>query len=254
MEAMPSAVMNLKRRRPRALTLTLPDAKQPFLIWNDVRYTLRNFSQEGLGLWVPPPAPFGMNKGQHISGNIVIGKDIHAVKLEIVHTTARMVGLKILHKSPELTEIFRELLEPATHAAELTFHPRSQREDASTGHPRLWFVSGDATELLVWYGESTKMILGLQLCWSGKWVYRAQFRPVRTGHLRDSFRHETGAAVKLEELLEAHAEPDTELLQQAARFLTAIPLPLPGHLFWQFLETGEQVFLPPDLFPDRRVA
>ena len=246
-----------KRRRPRALTLTLPDSKQPVLVLGGERYTLRNFSQEGIGLWVPPPAPFGMNRGQRISGDIVIGSNIYPVQLEIAHTDTRTVGLKIVHKSPDLTEIFRLMLEPASHACDLMPHAGSGTEDPKLGYPRLWYAGGRATELLVWYNAGSsadhrKMIVALQLCWLGKWVFREHQQPVQTGHLKDGFHNAAGFRVSPDELLKNHEEADQDLMHQAAQFLVAVPRPLPGYLLWQFLETGEQVYLSGDLIP--RVA
>jgi hypothetical protein len=43
-------------------------------------------------------------------------------------------------------------------------------------------------------------------------------------------------------------------MSEAAQFLTSVPPPLPGTLLWQFLETGEQVFLPETTFLKLRVA
>ena len=241
------------RRRPRALTLTLPDEKQPFLVLEGQRYTLRNFSEEGIGLWVPAPAPFGLATGSKISGDIVIGNSIHPVKLEIVHHSSRIVGLRITQKSLQLSGIFRELLEPAVHAAELRVQPGSGQDDPESGYAKLWYRSATGTELLLWY-DSQKMIQAIQLCWLGKWLFRQQFRHPLTGHLKDDPRQQTGTKVSDAELLLKHPEPDEEIINQAAQFLGAAPPPLPGYKLWQFLEMGEQVRLPDELFSTTKVA
>lgn len=235
------------------MTLTLPDEKQPFLMLEGQRYTLRNFSEEGIGLWVPAPAPFGLATGSKISGDIVIGNSIHPVKLEIVHHNARIVGLRITQKSTQLTGIFTELLRPAVYAAELVPQPGSGAEDQENGYARLWYRSPTGNELLIWY-DSQKMIQALQLCWLGKWIFRQQFRHPLTGHLKDDPRRASGNRVTDEELLLKHAEPDEEIINQAAQFLGAAPPPLPGYKLWQFLEMGEQVRLPDELFRTSKVA
>lgn len=242
------------RRRPRALTLTLPDAKQPCLMLAGQKYTLRNFSEDGMGLWVPTPAPFGLAAGSQISGDVVIGNNIYPVKLEIRHHSKGLVGLRMVHKSKDLTVIFRQLLEPAFHAAELSPQPLSGKEDPTNGFSRLWYTSPSGNELIVWYEESQKVIHALQLCWLGKWVYRAQLRPPQTGFLRDESRVTPGTLVTPEELLLRHTESDEEMLNQAAQFLGSAPPPLPGYRLWQFLEMGEQVSLPLDFFQALKVA
>jgi len=241
-----------RRRRPRALTLTLPDAKQPFLILEGVKHTLRNFSQEGLGLWVLPPLPFGLTPGCQVNGDIVIENHIHPVVLEIVHQSPRVIGVKILEKSPALDKIFRKLLEPATYAAELEPHTENLTEDPKNGYIRIWFTGPPGTELVVWFLPSHNIIIAIQLCWRGSWIYRSQFKAVETGHLKDGERTEKGQKITSEEILERHKEPDENIMSEAAQFLGAVPSPLPGYRLWQFLVLGEQVFLPPELFSDRK--
>lgn len=242
------------KRRPRALTLTLPDEKQPFLLLEGRRYTLRNFSEEGIGLWVPAPAPNGLTPGSRISGDIVIGQTIHPVKLEIVHHTSRIIGLRITQKSTELSKIFDVLLEPAVHAAELAPHPDSGTEDLVNGYQRLWFRSPSGNELLVWYQQPQRWIHAIQLCWLGRWVYRQRQRIPETGFLRDEQRVRPGSLIVPEELLMRHTEPDEEILASAAQFLGAVPPPLPGLKFWQFLEMGEAVELPETSVTPSKVA
>ena len=243
-----------RRRRPRALTLTLPDAKQPFLVLNGLKYTLRNFSEEGIGLWVLPPLPFGLTPGSAVSGDIQIENHIHPVVLEIVHHSPRVIGLRILEKSTELEKIFRTLLEPANYAGDLEFHPENGTDDPENGFRRVWCQAPGGTELIVWYAEPHKMIAGMQLCWRGAWVYRYQFKAVQTGHLKDGERERPGQKVDLSELLIVHDSPDESVISEAAQFLGAVAPPLPGYRLWQFLEMGEQVFLPPDYFAKKQSA
>ena len=242
------------RKRPRALTLTLPDAKQPFLMLEGNRYTLRNFSEEGLGLWVPVPPPFGLTPGSKISGDVVIGNDIFPVRLEIRHHSKQVLGLKIEHQSKELSTLFSALLEPAKHAAEMIPHAQSGKEDPENGFHRLWYASPSGSELLIWYNNGQKLIQAVQLCWLGRWVYRAQLRLPQTGQLKDGPRARAGKLVSPDELLQRDADPDEEVLQQAAHFLGAAPPPLPGYRLWQFMEMGEPVFLPESYFDKSEVA
>src|SRR4051812_37011545 len=91
-----------RRRRPRALTLTLPDQKRPFLVYEGKRYTLRNFSEEGIGLWLPPPPPYGMQVGARIKADVLIDNHIYPVELEVRHFYPRCVGMRIATQSTEL--------------------------------------------------------------------------------------------------------------------------------------------------------
>lgn len=236
--------MEQRRRRPRALTLTLPDAQRPFLVYEGKKYTLRNFSEEGIGLWLPPPPPYGMNKGMKINGDLLIDNEIFPIVLHVVDFYPRCVGMRILHKSPELTQLFAKLLEPTTYAGTLTVRPESGQEDRTNGCVRLWMTGCEDTELVVWY-NTQRMVIALQVCWLGKWIFREQLRPVQTGVLREDRRLRNGTRVVADDLLLNHPEPDAELLQQAAQFLTSVALPIPGYLLWQFLETGEQISIPP---------
>jgi len=242
------------RRRPRALTLTLPDAKQPFLMLEGHRYALRNFSQEGLGLWVPAPPPFGLTPGSKISGDVAIGNEIFPVKLEVRHHSKQVLGLRIEHQSAALTKIFDILLEPATHAVDLVPHADSGKEDPENGFHRLWYVSPSGNELIVWYNDAQKLIQAIQLCWLGRWVYRSQLRLPQTGHLIDGDRKRPGKLVGPSELLLRQEEADEEILQQTALFLGATPPPLPGYRLWQFMEMGDTVFLPEEFFKALKVA
>jgi hypothetical protein len=243
-----------RRQRPRAVTLTLPDAKQPHLLFDGKTYTLRNFSESGIGLWMTTPAPFGLHKGNRIHGDVEIDHHIHPVDLEVVHHSPRTVGLRITRMSTELKELFTKLLEPVTYAGTLVSHARSGEVDSETGLPRLWLVGKGGSELIVWFNDLNRMISALQLCWVGKWVSRHQFRAPETGFLCDEKRYREGAVVRDDELLQKHSAAAPELMQQAAQFLAGLMPPLPGHLLWQFLETGEQVYLPADLPAKIKVA
>lgn len=242
------------RRKPRALTLTLANAKQPFLLWQGERYTLRNFNEEGIGLWVPTPASIGLAPGSRMSADVVIDNQIFAVQLEIRHSSPGIIGLRFTKVGAELSAMFRQLMEPTTYAAQLKPHPKSGTEDVDLGAPRLWYVGEGDSELVVWYNEFQRTILAIQLCWLGKWVFRHQFEPALTGHLKDGVSPSSGVQVPSTDLIKQHLESDSDMLHEAAQFLTSVPLPLPGALFWQFLELGEQVYLPVELIPRIRVA
>jgi hypothetical protein len=110
--------------------------------------------------------------------------------------------------------------------------------------PRLWYHNEKLVELLIWCREGDCRIEGLQLSWLGQWVYRLINEKPKTGFLKEENSVGSGKLIPLSDLIACHTEADQSLLQQAAQFLTVVPYPLPGHLLWQFLETGEQVFLP----------
>ncbi len=243
--------MDGSKRKPRALTLTLPDHLQPYLVLDDKQYILRNFSEEGMGVWMPSPAPFGLTKGAVISGDIVIGNQIHAVQLEVMHQAKGIVGLAILHKSVELTEIFQKMLEPTAYAQAMRVHPKSGTIDATVKLPRLWY-STRGTELLAWFDPKTRMTLGIQLRWLGQWVFRERLHAPQTGYLGELESPDHGNRAKADELLFAHQPADADLLQKAGQFLVALPDPLPGYLLWQFLESGQPMELPARLFDDTK--
>ncbi len=243
-----------RRKRPRALTLTLPDDRQPCLVLSGKKYTLRNFSEEGIGLWLVPPAPYGLTSGSKISGDVVIDNAIHPVQLEVMHLSDRGVGLRITQKSKELDTLFEKLLEPTVHAARLALATSGPQEDSSMGCQKVWFKSGTESELVIWYQASAKMIKAIQLSWLGKWVFRSQFETAHTGQIKDGVNLGAGKKLTNNDLLVVHTKPDPELLQQAAQFLSSVPTPLPGYLFWQFLESGEQVHLPIESLLPKKVA
>jgi hypothetical protein len=244
-----------RRRNPRALTLTLPDTKQPYLIVDGRKFTPRNISEEGIGIWVPEPLPEWIKVGTRIKGNLQIGTQLYPVELEMRHHgEPRVAGLHITHKSDELSQIFHRLLEPATYAAHLEICGHPGEEDRKVGYNRLWYTGSSGAELIIWYNGSQRMIIALQITWLSNYVFRHQFIHPHTGHLHDHTRRPTGHLIRTEELLIEHDPADAELLQQAAQFLVAVPLPIPGHLLWQFLETGEQVYLPSELFEQLKVA
>lgn len=244
-----------RRRKPRALTLTLPNAKQPFFMMNGKRYTLRNLSQGGLGLWVKAPAPFGLVPGAQLSGDVVIGNEIFSVGLEIRHIASNFVGFKFVNAPPELTKIFKELLEPSHYASSLLPHPESGSDDVEMQASRLWYASEDGnTELVVWYNEMSKMIQAVQIRWLGRLVFRQLHEMTVTGYIKDEAKPKAGLKVLPQDLLVTHSPADIEIVHQAAQFLTSVPPPLPGAVLWQFLELGEQVYLPESVFEKFQVA
>jgi hypothetical protein len=245
---------NQARKRPRALTLTLPDNKQPFLVLEGQRYVLRNFNEDGIGLWMPNPPPFGLEKGVKLNGDIVIDNQIFGVGLETVHADHGILGLRIINKSLELIDLLRQLLEPTEYANDLQPTPGCYTEDARKGFPRLWYQARGQTELLVWYHPDLKNIQALQLKWLGQWVYREFQKSAQTGYLAEVSLGKNGTQAEPKDLLIAHKTPEAEMLQGAAQFLGAVPPPLPGYLLWQFLETGGQIVLPSSVFEKKKVA
>ncbi len=199
-----------------------------------------------MGVWVPEPAPFELSKGSVVSGDIVIGSQIHPVQLEVKFQGKGIVGLRILHKSVELSEIFRRMLEPTQYASELVAHPASGQVDKTVGFPRLWY-STQGTELLVWYDPAVRLTVGIQLRWLGQWVFRERNHAPLTGYLEAFEQPNHGGRAKADEILIAHNPADAELLQRAGQFLVSVPAPLPGYVLWQFLESGKPMELPATL-------
>jgi len=242
------------RRKPRALTLTLPNAKQPYFLLEGKRYTLRNVSQEGVGLWVKAPAPFGLVPGAQVNGDVVIGNEIFPVGLEIRHVSAFLVGLRFVNCPPALSAIFKELLQPSHYAATMVIHPESGNEDPMNALNRLWYTGESGTELVVWYHELTRMVAALQIRWLGRWVYRKMYEPTEMGWLKDEVKPLPGSKVAERDLWTRDSVSDPQVIQQAAQFLTSVPPPFPGAVLWQFLELGEQVYLPETVVLKSQVA
>lgn len=233
-----------RRRRPRALTLTLPDTEQPYLIFEGKRYALQNISDEGIGLWLSPPAPFGLHKGNQVNGNVVIDNEIYAIGLEVVRCSDQVVGLKIVNKSPELDAILKKLLSPALYAAEVTAHPQSGKVEPELGLPRLWYTGRSGTEVLIWYNPTSRNVETLQVCWAGKWALKHQQKSAESGYLRDVDEPHRGRLIRTEELLVKSRDSEIRVLQEASLFLAALPPPLPAQMLWRFLELDEEVILP----------
>jgi hypothetical protein len=222
-----------KIRKPRALTLTLPHANQPNLLFENTAYPVRNFSEEGIGIRVPEPPPGRFAKGARFGANLLINKNVYPVELEVTHQSPRWMGLKFLRNSDELTATIKKLLEPSLYAADLLPHPESGTEDPLRGQLRLWYVGKSGVELLVWYHEYQKTILGLRLAWAGKWVCREQLKPATGGYSPDGSNAQSEIPLH-----------DSPLLIEATQFLASVPPPLPATQLWQFLSTGEQVVIP----------
>lgn len=233
-----------KRKRPRALTLTLPDTQQPMLVVEGRKYILRNFNEDGVGLWVPGSSNLLPQAGTQFNGDIVIGTQIFGVTLKTVHAYDGMTGLQILHRSVELVDLFRRLMEPTLYATELLPAAGNATQDPESGHLRLWYEARGQTQLLVWVEKERLHLQGLQLRWLGQYVSREYQGRAETGYLADLSLPKDGMRLRPEEVLVRHRETNPELLHSAAQFLAAVGAPLPGYLFWQFLERGESVFLP----------
>ena len=220
------------RRRPRALSLTLPNTLQPYLVFNGERYLMRNVSEEGIGLWVPQEKAFGLTPKTKVNGDIVIDRQIHPVTLEVVHSTRGYVGLKIIHADRELTKIFQSILEPSQYASRLVAEANSGHEEEDTGLRHFCYRGGPQVKLSFWVGPSLE-VRAVEIYLLDRWVRRNQFAPVQTGILLDS----------QESVLHVHDQPSAEFVQAVTQFVGSAPPPIPAALLWHFLETGEQVFV-----------
>lgn len=230
------------RRRPRALTLTLPNSKQPFLTFEGERHVLRNVSEDGIGVWVPSEKAFGLTPKTTIKGDIVIDRQIHPVTLEVVHSAKGYVGLKILNADPKLLWIFKELLEPSNYVTELLPSGRSGTELSETGFTVFEYRAGSSVVFSFQVGRSND-IKSISVRILGRWVGRDQFQGIRTAIVSDLSYDGLGA----EEDFLMHDSPDADFFQAAAQFVASLPPPLPAAKLWYFLESGEQVFIPDEL-------
>ena len=97
-------------------------------------------------------------------------------------------------------------------------------------------------------------IKALQLCWLGKWIFRGQFKPIRTGYLAGDGRARPGGIIEKGEILEEHKTPDAVIMKEASQLLSSLAPPIPGYRLWQFLELGEQVTLPEESVLQLQVA
>src|SRR5690606_20491126 len=131
-------------------------------------------------------------------------------------------------------------------ASELRPHARSGTIDKTVGYPRIWYWTR-GTELLVWFDPKNRQILGLQLRWLGQWVFRERLHAPHTGYLEAFQQPDHGGRAKGDEILIHHQPADPDLLLKAGQFLVSVPAPLPGYLFWQFLESGKPLELPANL-------
>ncbi|MBI1859674.1 MAG: hypothetical protein HYR96_01995 [Deltaproteobacteria bacterium] len=218
------------RRRPRALSLTLPDTLQPYFVFGGERYLMRNVSEQGIGLWVPQEKAFGLTPKTKVNGDIVINNQIHPVTLEVVHSTKGYVGLKILKADRELTQIFESILEPSQYAARLVAEPGNGVEDPDTGLLTFTYRGGPQVKLSFWVGPGRE-IKAVEIHLLDRWVRRNQFAPIQTGILPDSN----------ELVLVVHDQPNPEFTQAATQFLGSVPPPIPSALLWHFMESGEIV-------------
>jgi len=75
-------------------------------------------------------------------------------------------------------------------------------------------------------------------------VYRELLKPAQTGERRES-RPPEGRRLDAADGLTVHPTTSPDTMREAAQFLSAAPKPLPHTRLWQFLETGEQIFLQP---------
>ncbi len=220
-----------RRKRPRTLTLLLPDKFKPFLILDGIKYNLQNFTDEGIGVYIPSPLPYGLHKGNIISGDIEIGNEIYGVKLEVIRHRKEIFGLKIIHKTQKLKEIFDKLLEPTYYASNL----KLQLKEFQNGIYKFLFIEPNGSELLFWCDKSGEIQL-LQLCWLGKWLFRDK-KSIQTGILKPKktvLHYSIGAK---NELLIRHSNADKSILEDTLQFLFQIRTPFNIKLV-EFVQSG----------------
>ncbi len=221
-------VMSTERRKPRAICLSLAPADRPVLEYKGQSYPLRNVSENGVGVWVPFTR---FNKNE---GHLRIGNESYAVKWKVVHLQNGVLGLEFTQAPKALEDHLSKILEVSCLAASLKFVPPIQ-EDFSTADHKMLDQGEGSSKLIVWFNPFQKMISAIQIEWQGNWVSRKLHSPGQTGKVRKVNSSEV--ELILHEKIEPH------LWQQAAQFLSSLPHPLPEAVLWQFLETGEQLYL-----------
>ncbi len=246
--------MESKRKKPRVLTLTLPYLNQPTLILHGKNYILRNFSDEGFGVWINPPLPKDLASHSIIKGQVSLENQTYSVELQLAHTSGRQHGLRIVSDSQELKKKLQALLEPSLYAESLVKKDLQTVEDPETGLPRLFYSGKGSCEIVIWYHPGHLYIVALQACFLGKWIFRSQRDQKKMGLLTDNFRGSEGLKILNTDLISIDNKELKGIPEKASQFLTSLPLPLPGHLLWQFYETGETVFLPKETFHPLKVA
>ncbi len=246
--------MESKRKKPRVLTLTLPSSNQPTLVLHGKNYILRNFSDEGLGVWIHPPLPKDLSKDSLIQAQVNLEDKSYSVELRLTHVSGRQHGLKILSESLELKMKLQKLLEPSLYAESLKLKVLANAEDPELHLPRVHFVGNGNSELTVWYHPGHRYIMAVQACFSGKWIYRTQGEGKKVGLLSEQFRGSDGLRILNTDLLALDSKELKNIPENASQFLTSLSYPLPGHLLWQFFETGETIFLPTEFFQILKVA
>ena len=246
--------MTQKRLLPRAPVMTLPPAFRPMIeLWGQT-YPIRNVSEGGIGIWMPVQPSQKFKNRTETDATISVGETAYLVRIKLAHYSNRVLGAQVLNVPPELRKTFEYWLAPAREAHNLVMREGSGEVDHGLGYPRLWMTGPTGSELIVWYNESSFMILALQVVFQSTWVYRRQFHPAESGELPRTSRIPLGIKVEEELLSRRDLSADGDALQQTAVFLGAVPPPTPGNLLWQFLESGEQVFLPAEIFRSLKVA
>lgn len=240
--------MSTERRKPRVLSLALPTEKRPLLIFEGMAYPIRNLSEKGMGVWVPAtkvdknqvPAP-----EKTVSGEVSFVQKRFPVKWQVVHLTDGVMGIEFSEMPQELKTIFEKLLEPARYAASLKFIP-PVKDELATGDQKMIYQGDAGSQLIIWFNPFQKMVSAVQVVCLGKWAYRKLYGTAQTGNFKNP--------ADLNSDLILHKQPNPEIWQQAAQFLTSLPHPLPESVLWQFFEMGEQVYLPEDFIPKREVG
>lgn len=213
---------------------------------------LRNFSDEGFGVWINPPLPKDLSNQSSLSGQVSLENKMYPVELKLAHASGRHHGLKIISESQELKEKLRTLLEPSVYAESLT--QKKLSDDPETGLPRLYYTGKGGAEVCIWYHPGHLYIVALQACFLGKWIFRKQRDEKKMGLLTDHFKSSEGLKILNTDLISIDPKELSGIPEKASQFLASVPQPLPGHLLWQFYESGETIFLPKEVFQPLKVA
>ncbi len=233
------------RQSPRVMSWTLPRERQPLVVIQGERFSVRNISEGGLCIWLVNPTYENLLSGKKIlEASFSLGEETFPVTLELVHHSPSYVGVKMISQPEALQNTLQEITFPARCGVSLVRHEKSEMLDPETGYTKLWYTGKDNTELLVWYNGLHRVIVGIQCIFGRSWVRRDHAQQVVCGTLKADV-HPSGIALDSMSCEETSLKVQMNILREASQFLMAATESLPGTAFWQFLELGEMVLLPP---------
>ncbi len=233
-----------RRQSVRALSLALPRKEQPQIVVEGTSYPVHNFNALGMGLRLPASLKERLLPGTPFSTLLHVDAHSYPVKLHILYSQDGYYGLAFDNIGADLSKLLRQFTAPFESALHLQPHSENGKIDPSTGFARAWYVHPPHSELVVWYNDLHQLIMQIQVCFEGFWIFRTAGKPIEGGKLEKHSGLPQGKKIPTqskplgtEAALQGH-------LQRAIQFLVALPPPWPGALLWHFLEKGEPFPIP----------